>query len=91
VTKEVTEKKKKMAEEPKADILGQPLAIGCYVAAPRHSMLKICRVDKISNKMIHLRAIEKTSSRHLDEFMSYPHYVVRLDGPDVMAHILKAK
>jgi hypothetical protein len=89
MTEELKEKKSKKVKESKADILGQPLVVGCYVAAPRSNMLKVCQIDKISNKMIHLRAVQKTGWTGRDEFMSYPEHVVRLDGPDALAYILK--
>ncbi len=81
--------KKQKEESLKVDILGQPLVVGCYVAAPRSNMLKVCQIEKLSNKMIHLKAVNKTGYR--DEFMIYPQFAVRLDGPDALAYILKAQ
>lgn len=75
-------------KEQKIDILGQPLDEGCYVAAARKSRLLVCKIDRISNKMIHL--IEHKANGYKQEFMTYPGDVVRLDGPDALAYILKA-
>ena len=88
----MTEQKIKKAPKPKEDkldILGQILIEGCYVAAPRSNMLKVCQITKLSAKMVHVKSVNKTGYK--DEFMTYPDHVVRLDGPDALAYILKAK
>jgi hypothetical protein len=91
MTPEEKQEKKRIKEEAlqKFDILGQPIVLGCYVAAPRSNALKVCQVEKITNKMVHLKAVNKTGWR--DEFMIYPEHAVRLDGPDALAYILKAQ
>ena len=73
--------------EQKFDILGQPLDIGCHVAVPSRNLLMICKIVKISPKMIHVEGIKKHSR---SEFMVYPQHAVRIDGPDVLAYILKS-
>lgn len=74
--------------EQKVDILGQPLEVGCYVAAARSNDLLVCKIEKITNKMVHL--LEHKSSGYKQQFMAYPGNVVRLDGPDALAYILRA-
>lgn len=73
---------------PKVDILGQPLDVGCYVAGARSNDLLVCKIVKITNKMIHLEE-HKTNSNYKQTFMAYPGNVVRLDGPDALAYILR--
>ena len=73
-------------KEEKVDILGQPVVVGCHVAVPRRNSLLICRVTKISPKMIHVKNVDTTWPT---EFMIRPGDSVRLDGPDVLAYILK--
>jgi len=79
----------KAEKENKADILGQPLVVGCYVAAARSNAMKVSQIEKLSAKMVHLKSVNKTGWK--DEFMAYPDCVVRLDGPDALAYILKAQ
>lgn len=75
--------------EQKVDILGQPLEVGCYVAAARSNILLVCKIEKITNKMVHLEE-HKTNSTYRQAFMTYPTNVVRLDGPDALAYIIRA-
>lgn len=70
----------------KIDKLGQPLTLGCHVAVPRRNSLLICKVTKISPKMVHVENVNKS---YPAEFKIYPQDTVRLDGPDVLAYILK--
>lgn len=72
--------------EQKQDILGQPITLGCHVAVPRRNSLLICKVTKISPKMIHVMNVDKN---YPTDFMVYPQDSVRIDGPDVLAYILK--
>jgi len=78
---------KKDFSEEKVDILGQPIDIGCHVAVPRRNSLLICKVTKISPKMVHVKNVD---TKYPVEFMIRPTDAVRLDGPDVLAYILKA-
>lgn len=73
--------------EEKIDVLGQPIVLGCHLAVPAGNLLKICKVVKITNKMIHVESVKTSGWK--DKFMVYPHNAVRLDGPDVLAYILK--
>ena len=75
------------AQEQKSDILGQPIELGCYVAVPRRNSLLICKVVKITPKMIQVESIR---SDWRCNFRIYPQDAVRLDGPDALAYILKA-
>lgn len=72
--------------EEKVDILGQPIVVGCHVAVPRRNSLLICKVVKINPKMIQVESIR---SDWRCDFRIYPCDAVRLDGPDVLAYILK--
>jgi len=74
--------------EQKVDILGQPLDLGCYVAAARSNDLLVCKIEKITNKMLHL-VEHKSGDKYKQKFMAYPANVVRLDGPDALAYILR--
>jgi hypothetical protein len=73
------------ARDIKVDALGQELEIGCYVAVPRANQLKICRVDKITPKMLSVVVLKSTQS-----FLVYPVNAVKLVGPDALAYILKS-
>lgn len=74
-------------KESRKDILGQDIIVGCHVAAPSGNLLKICKVVKISPKMLHVECVQKVG--YNDSYMIYPERTVRLDGPDVLAYILR--
>ncbi len=74
--------------EQKVDILGQPIEVGCYVAAARSNLMLVCKIEKITNKMVHL-VEHKSGTQYKQIFMAYPGNVVRLDGPDALAYILR--
>lgn len=71
------------------DILGQTLTEGCYVAAPRHNTMYICRVTKLNPKMIRIVNAKKSGYRSSDGWLVYPKETVKLSGEEAMLYILK--
>lgn len=69
------------------DILGQEITDGCYVASSHRNTMHICKVIKISPKM--LRIIDVKSKKPGDGWLAYPSETVKLSGEDAMAFILK--
>jgi len=70
------------------DILGQPLVEGSYVAISRGNAMYICRIKKITPKM--MRAAPLTGYCHSpDGWLIYSQNSVLLSGQDAMVYILK--
>lgn len=71
------------------DILGQELTEGCYVAAPRHNTMYICRVMKLNPKMIRVVNAKKSGFRADNGWLAYAKETVKLSGEEAMTYILK--
>lgn len=69
------------------DILGQPVEVGNYVAVSHHNSLYICKVGKITNKMVRVHPLKGYRSR--SGWLKYTSEIVILSGPDAMVYILK--
>jgi hypothetical protein len=67
------------------DMLGQPLVEGCYVASAHGNSLRICRVLKLTPKMI---LVSDVNSGYWDRRV-YPLDTIRLENEDILMHILK--
>lgn len=68
------------------DLLGQALQVGDYVVTNckwQNKSLLFGRVGKITPKMLRVESNDKSTLRR------YPREVVKVDGPYVMAHVLK--
>ena len=70
------------------DILGQPLAEGNYVAISRHNAMYICRIVKITPKMMRAVTLHGYGSSG-DGWLIYSQNSVLLSGADAMVYILK--
>lgn len=82
-----------MAQPEQFDILGQPLDVGNYVAVGKGNAMYICRVCKITPKMIRAKLINKNdyvSGGHSESGMLiYSDNTVKLSGEDAIAYVLK--
>jgi len=70
------------------DILGQPLAEGSYVAISRGNAMYICRIKRITPKMMRAAPVHGYGSTG-DGWLIYSANSVLLSGPDAMVYILK--
>lgn len=78
-----------MDTEPKhKDILGNPIVEGSILAVSHRNMLKVCCIENITSKMLRVAPIN--SRRKQGNFLVYPYQTIVLEGPDVVAYILKA-
>jgi len=72
------------------DLLGNPITESSKLAVSHHNSLKICSIVKLNPKM--LRVVPINSKRKWaegDGYLVYPSQTVVVDGPDVMAYILR--
>jgi hypothetical protein len=69
------------------DILGQPLKEGNYVATSRKNTMHICRIIKVSPKMIRVIPIKGVYSGD-NGWLVWADQSVLLSGPDALAYIL---
>lgn len=67
------------------DILENKVELGAYVVYPSHNNLYIGRVIKIMPKMIRVTRINKRNN----ESILYANQSCVIEGPDVMAYVLK--
>jgi hypothetical protein len=70
------------------DLLGNPITTDSKLAVSHHNDLIICSVVKINPKMLRVRPIN-SRYRAGDGYLVYPSQTVVVDGPDVMAYILR--
>ncbi len=70
------------------DILGNPIDATSKLAVSHRNMLKICSIVKMSPKMMRVKPINNQSYRG-EGYLVYPSQCVVVDGPDVMAYILR--
>lgn len=70
------------------DILGQPLEEGNYVAISRGNAMYICRIKRITPKMMRAAPLHGYGSTG-DGWLIYSQNSVLLSGPDAMVYILK--
>lgn len=69
------------------DLLGNPITETSKLAVSHRNSLYICSIVKITEKMMRVKPI-KTTYRS-GGFLVYPDQTVVVDGPDVLAYILK--
>lgn len=70
------------------DILGQPLTEGSYVAVSRGNTMYICRITKITPKMMRAIPIHGYGSTGTG-WLIYSENSVLLSGEDALVYILK--
>lgn len=80
-----------MSKPEQVDILGQPLEVGNYVAVGKGNAMYICRVCKITPKMIRAKPVRNDIyMRSGDEgALIYSSNTVKLSGEDATAYVLK--
>ena len=67
------------------DILNRVLAVGDYVAYPDSNTMKMGKIDKLNQKMVRVT----TGRQWRTTVNKYPKDTVKLDGPDLVMHLLK--
>lgn len=71
------------------DVLGNPILPTSKLAVAHRNTLMVCSIVKITPKMMRVKSL-KQGTYYLDkEYLVYPDNCVVVDGPDVMAYILK--
>jgi len=70
------------------DVLGNPITVDSKLAVARHNDLVVCSIVRITPKMIRVKPL-KTNGYRASEYLAYPNNCVVVDGPDVMAYILR--
>lgn len=70
------------------DILGNIITESSKLAVAHKGMLKICSIVKLSPKMMRVKPIANQYYRG-EGYLVFPSQTVVVDGPDVMAYILR--
>jgi len=74
------------------DFFGEPLDIGDLVVAAdggNRGALAICRITKITPKMITLQSVITKYSYKRSSFLRYPYYVIKVNSDVVADYILQ--
>lgn len=74
------------------DLIGQPINPNDIVAVAKHNDLKLCRVIKVTNKMVKIIPLgfKATSIYNTGEFFKYScDMIVINDNPMLTVHLLK--
>ena len=71
------------------DILGNPITESSKLAVSHHNSLKICSIVKLNPKMLRVKPINAGQYYRGEGYLVYPSQTVVVDGPDVMAYILR--
>ena len=71
------------------DVLGNPIVDSSKLAVAYRNSLYVCSIQKITPKMMRVAPIQDNSWPR--EMLVYPDNCVVVDGPDVLAYILKGK
>lgn len=71
------------------DLLGNPIELTSKLAVSHKNCLKICSIVKITSKMMRVKPIGKRFYSPEEGYLVYPSQTVVVDGPDVMAYILR--
>jgi hypothetical protein len=77
------------AEIEHKDVLGNPITLSSKLAVARHNTLVVCSIVKIHPKMMRVKPINAGQYYRGDGYLAYPDNCIVVDGPDVMAYILK--
>jgi len=67
------------------DILNRVLVVGDYVAYPDSNRMKMGKIDKLNQKMVRVT----TGREWRSTVNKYPKDTVKLEGPDLVMHLLK--
>lgn len=70
--------------KPLSDFFGREIDINSKLVVARSNELQICTVIKINPIMLRVKKVGSKNS-----FLVYPNCTVIVDGPDVMAYLLK--
>lgn len=70
------------------DLLGNIITEDSKLAVAHKGMLKICSIVKLSPKMMRVKPIANEYYRG-DGYLVFPSQTVVVDGPDVMAYVLR--
>lgn len=68
------------------DLLGNEIHVGNHVAAYYFNGLTVCRVEKLTPKMVKVKPIDKNWSKSI-----YPHDLVKINDDDVTMYLLRNK
>lgn len=71
------------------DVIGVPVLVGAKVAVARSNRLLVCSVIELCPKMIKVRPVMGRYSE--DGFVVYSSQTVVIEGPDVLAYVLRGK
>jgi hypothetical protein len=73
------------------DKFGQIIATGNKVAVAHHNRLRVCNVERITPKRIHLKPVNLISTSRWDCFQASPEEAIVVEGLDILSFILKGK
>jgi hypothetical protein len=74
------------------DLLGNPITLESKLAVSHRNSLKICSILKITPKMMRVKPLFVTSYwRDEDGYLVYSDQCVVVDGPDVLAYMLRGE
>lgn len=70
------------------DILGNPIDQNSKLAVAHKNDLKICSIVKLNPKMLRVKPLNNQYYRG-EGYLVYPDQTVVVDGPDVLAYMLR--
>lgn len=73
------------------DVLGNVITETSKLAVARGNMLRICSVLKITDKMLRVRHLVGMGAQCSTGFLVYPSQTVVVDGPDLLAYVIKGR
>lgn len=72
------------------DLLGNPILPDSKLAVSHRNTLKICSILKMTPKMMRVKPLFATTYwREEDGYLVYASQCVVVDGPDVLAYVLR--
>jgi hypothetical protein len=71
-------------EQEHKDKLGRQITVGSKVAVSRRNALRLCSVVKVHPIMLSVSPVNANG-----EFLVYPSDSIVIDGPDLLAYVLK--
>lgn len=71
------------------DVIGQPVYVGSKLAVARNNSLMVCSVIELCPKMIKVKPVMGTYRQ--GGFVVYSSQTVVIEGPDVLAYVLRGK
>jgi hypothetical protein len=70
------------------DILGNLINIGTYVAVPGQYELRLCKVIKMTNKMIRVEELNQKTPK-IKSMLVYSSQTILVDEDHIIAYLLK--